>query len=185
MGLSFSKRTSQPQGVETASGKYCKLILTGCSGSGICNLVRQLAQQNYRVGTVVSTDVHRRETTSVVSEKAYFKLSPELMFSENNVDSMYGFTHHSFENCDAMVLEPSAVRFLQSKTQDPLLVVYVDISREKRIKKLVAHGWTDAEAYRITLKDRVRFQNFRDYDVRTTTSDIDIVSLCKDSWLWT
>ena len=97
MGLLYSKQALRPQGVETASGKYCKLILTARSGSGIGDLLRQLAEQDYCVGTAVSTDVHRCDTARVVSDNAFLNLGPELMFRQDQMSTKYGFTRDNFE----------------------------------------------------------------------------------------
>ena len=82
----------------------------------------------------------------------------------------YGLMKPEFERCDVMILNAEAVDLLEPEYRNRLFVIYIDVDREIRLKRLQERIDFDNPERRI-MEDDKQFRNFSDFDCRITNDD--------------
>ena len=154
-----------------------KIAIVGPGAAGKDHLRQKFQNRGFVFG-VSSTTRPPRE--GEVHGKDYYYLTDEEfnagiengLFAEwqefNNWK--YGLMKPEFERCDVMILNAEAVELLEPEYRDRLFVIYMDIDREVRLKRLQDRKDFDNPERRIQEDDK-QFRNFSDFDCRITNED--------------
>jgi len=154
-----------------------KIAIVGPGAAGKDHLRQKFQNRGFVFG-VSSTTRSPRE--GEVHGKDYYYLTDEEfnagiengLFAEwqefNNWK--YGLMKPEFERCDVMILNAEAVELLEPEYRDRLFVIYMDIDREVRLKRLQERKDFDNPERRIQEDDK-QFRNFLDFDCRITNED--------------
>lgn len=179
-----------------SSKKTEKVILLGKSGSGKDYLMRKLVDKGLKGCLKMTTRPQRKHETQMVT----YNFVSESLFSEKikNNDFLcyqtfnvtpenrdpevwfYGITNEEFENSQVFIMTPGDFTNINLEKRKDCFVVYLDIDRETRKKRIEGRGDKNDSVERRLDSDDVDFKSFDDYDLRVTDPDFnadDIYSL--------
>jgi len=154
-----------------------KIAIVGPGAAGKDHLRQKFQNRGFVFGVSSTT---RPPRAGEVHGKDYYYLTDEEfnagiengLFAEwqefNNWK--YGLMKPEFERCDVMILNAEAVELLEPEYRDRLFVIYMDIDREVRLKRLQERKDFDNPERRIQEDDK-QFRNFSDFDCRITNED--------------
>lgn len=154
-----------------------KIALVGPGAAGKDHLRQRFQDRGFVFGVSCTT---RPKREGEVHGKDYYYLTDEEfnagiengLFAEwqefNNWK--YGLMKPEFERCDVMILNAEAVDLLEPEYRDRLFVIYMDIDREVRLKRLQERKDFDNPERRIQEDDK-QFRNFSNFDCRITNED--------------
>lgn len=154
-----------------------KIALVGPGAAGKDHLRQRFQDRGFVFGVSCTT---RPKREGEVHGKDYYYLTDEEfnagiengLFAEwqefNNWK--YGLMKPEFERCDVMILNAEAVDLLEPEYRDRLFVIYMDIDREVRLKRLQDRKDFDNPERRIQEDDK-QFRNFSNFDCRITNED--------------
>lgn len=83
----------------------------------------------------------------------------------------YGMTLDVFNECEVMILNVEGLAMLSPEIRNQCFVIFVDIDRETRIKRLGERQDMDDSMQRRLEADDLQFKDFKDYDIRITNPD--------------
>lgn len=162
-----------------------KILVCGHSGSGKDFLLRQLKEKGLKTSIKVTTRPKRQNENEGVNY--YFKSLDEFQnldlivnqdfYNDKGELWKYGILKEDFNNSQAFILTPGEVRQLTSEVRKNCFVVFLDIDRsirEKRISNRQDHN--DSIKRRLDA-DEIDFKNFKDYDLKITDPEFDVDSI--------
>lgn len=154
-----------------------KIALVGPGAAGKDYLRQRFQDRGFVFGVSCTT---RPKREGEVHGKDYYYLTDEefeagiknSLFAEwqefNNWK--YGLMKPEFERCDVMILNAEAVDLLEPEYRERLFVIYIDIDREVRLKRLQERIDFDNPERRIG-EDEKQFRNFFNFDCRISNED--------------
>ena len=173
-----------------------KLIILGPGGSGKDFLMRKLAEKGLKPGLKTTTRPQRKFedqgiTYDFISENIFKdKLNNDefLVFQEFNVTPegkdpetwYYGLTKEEFNNSQVFIMTPNEFSTIDKESRKGCFIVYLDIDRDVREKRISGRGDKNDSVKRRLDADEIDFQNFRDYDLKLTDPEFlpsDVLSL--------
>jgi len=157
-----------------------KIAIVGPGAAGKDHLRQKFQDRGFVFGISCTT---RPARPGEVHGKDYYYLTDEEfnagiengLFAEwqefNNWK--YGLMKPEFERCDVMILNAEAVELLEPEYRERLFVIYMDIDREVRLKRLLSRkDYKDADdPYRRIREDDKQFRNFSNFDCKITNKD--------------
>ena len=173
--------------MKSASEKNEKLLILGKSGSGKDYLTRKLVQLGLKPCIKWTTRPMRKFekqgiTYNFVNESKFTKSiekSEFLAYQKFNVTPegrdpetwYYGITNEEFQNSQVMIMTPEEFKNITPEIRKGCFVVYLDIDRETRKKRIQGRGDKNDSVERRLEADEEDFKSFNDYDLRVTDPD--------------
>lgn len=167
-----------------------KILIVGPSGSGKDWLLRKLQKEGLKVSVKTTTRPKRInevqfetynfiddfEFKSLVEKKQLichqtFKVTPEDRGEET---WHYGLTKEQFDNSQAFIMTPGELKQIDNKTRKGCFVVYLDIDRSIREKRISGRNDNNDSVKRRLDADEIDFKNFNDYDLKLTDPEFDV-----------
>jgi len=164
-----------------------KTILLGKSGSGKDYLMRKLVEKGLR-GCLKTTTRPQRKfevqwvTYEFVADWTFqerikndeflcyqkFEVTPEGKKPET---WYYGITKKEFDNSQVFIMTPGEFLNISPELRKKCFVVYLDIDRETREKRLTRREDKNDSIKRRLDSDEIDFKDFTDYDLRIKDPD--------------
>jgi guanylate kinase len=173
-----------------------KLILIGPSGSGKDYLLRKLTEKGLKPGVKCTTRPPRKREVhgvtynfvnlftfqnSIVMDEFLcyqkFEVTPE---GKDPEIWYYGLTKEEFNSSQLFIMTPVEFLSINQDQRSGCFVVYLDIDREIRKKRIQGRGDKNDSVERRLEADDEDFKIFSDYDLRITDPEFeadDIYSL--------
>ena len=164
-----------------------KTILLGKSGSGKDFLMRKLVEKGLRGCLKMTTRPQRKHeiqwiTYDFVAEWTFldkikngeflcyqkFEVTPEGRDPEN---WYYGITKQEFQDSQVFIMTPGEFNNITPEQRKQCFVVYLDIPRDVREKRLIRREDKNDSVKRRLDADEIDFKDFKDYDLRVTDPD--------------
>jgi len=166
-----------------------KLILLGKSGSGKDYLMRKLVEKGLKGCLKMTTRPQRKNETHLVT----YNFVNDSIFKENINNSgficyqtfnvtpegrdpetwYYGITKEEFESSQVFIMTPGEFNELTELQRKGCFVVYLDIDREIRKKRIQGRGDKNDSVERRLDADEIDFKDYDDYDLRVTDPDFE------------
>jgi guanylate kinase len=166
-----------------------KLILIGPSGSGKDYLLRKLTEKGLKPGLKWTTRPTRKNEkqgitynfvdcftfqNSIIMDELLcyqkFVVTPEGKDPET---WYYGLTKEEFESSQVFIMTPGEFNELTELQRKGCFVVYLDIDREIRKKRIQGRGDKNDSVERRLDADEIDFKDYDDYDLRVTDPDFE------------
>ncbi len=147
---------------------YKRIIIVGKGGSGKDYLRKQLVRAGFRY--CVSHTSRPIRKGEIEGEDYYF-VSPEYFHTVPFYESVifnnwhYGTSIDEFNNSDLFIMTPSGLSKMSPDDRKQSLVIYIDIEKDIRRKRLSDRRDADDVERRLKADDR-DFENFCDFDHR-------------------
>ncbi len=171
------------------SSKKEKVILLGKSGSGKDYLLRKLTEKGLKSGIKWTTRPSRKHeiqgiTYNFVDWSTFEKSinNQEFICYQNFIVTpegkdpetwYYGITKQEFESSQAFIMTPYEFELLDKDLRKGCFIVYLDIDREIRKRRIQGRGDKNDSVERRLDADELDFQKFSDYDLRITDPEFD------------
>jgi|TARA_B110000908_G_scaffold158227_1_gene199127 guanylate kinase len=155
-----------------------KLILVGKAASGKDYLKHKLKSKKFKIGVSHTTRPPRENEKdgvdyNFVSEYEF----TEMIGQEKFIEYMefngwyYGQTEEDFDGADVMIMSKDGLDMLPKQYRDQCVVVYLDIDRMTRIKRLNDRNDINDSIMRRMDTDDEQFKEFEDFDIRIKNED--------------
>lgn len=167
-----------------------KILVIGQSGSGKDWLLRQLKkeglttsvktttrpQRKFEVQSVTYNFTDNTEFQSLLENNQFichqsFQVTPEGREPET---WHYGLTKEEFDKAQAFIMTPGELKQLDPEVRKGCFVVYLDINREIREKRISGRNDNNDSVKRRLDADEIDFQDFNDYDLKITDPDFEV-----------
>lgn len=155
-----------------------KLILVGKAASGKDHLKKRIEEKGFKSG--ISYTTRQPRPTEKEGEDYYFVTEEkfdQILESGEMLEWMefngwkYGLSIEEFEKADVMIMSKDGLDILPKEYRDQCLVVYLDISRMKRIERLNDRKDINDSIWRRMSTDDEQFDKFSDFDIRIKNDD--------------
>ena len=167
-----------------------KIIIVGASGSGKDWLLRQLQKEGLEISTKTTTRPQRKnetqfETYNFISNAEFKYLLEQNSFichqtfnvtpKDRNLETWhYGISKDEFNKAQAFIMTPGELEQLDKETRKGCFVVYLDIEREIREKRISGRNDNNDSIKRRLDADEKDFYNFGDYDLKITDPEFEV-----------
>lgn len=155
-----------------------KLILVGKAASGKDHLKKRIEERGFKSGISYTTRQPRQnekegEDYYFVSEEQFDQLieSGEMLEWMEFNNWKYGLSIEEFEKADVMIMSKDGLDMLPKEYRNRCLVIYLDISRMKRIERLNDRKDPNDSVWRRMKTDDDQFEDFKDFDIRIKNDD--------------
>lgn len=167
-----------------------KIILTGGSGSGKDWLLRQLEKEGLKASVKTTTRPQRKneiqsisynfiqdsEFQSLLENNQFicyqsFDVTPE---GRNPEKWYYGLKKESFNKAQVFIMTPGEIEQIDKETRKNCFIVYLDIDRVIREKRISGRNDNNDSVKRRLDADEIDFENFNDYDLRITDPEFEV-----------
>lgn len=169
------------------SDKTEKVIIIGKSGSGKDFLMRKLVEKGLKGCLKMTSRPPRKHEEHLVTyyftnESVFvdkvkndeficyqkFEVTPENRSPEV---WYYGITKEEFQNSQVFIMTPGEFTNITPEIRKGCFVVYLDIPRDIREKRLLRRRDKNDSITRRLDSDEIDFKSFNDYDLRVTDPD--------------
>ena len=167
-----------------------KIILIGPSGSGKDWLLRQLQKEGLKVSVKTTTRPQRKnevqfETYNFINDAEFksllennqfvchqsFNVTPE---GRNPEVWYYGLSKAEFNKAQAFIMTPGELEQIDEETRKGCFVVYLDIERSIREKRISGRNDNNDSVQRRLDADEIDFKTFNDYDLKITDPEFEV-----------
>jgi len=155
-----------------------KLIIVGKAASGKDFLRKRLMNKGMQFGISHTT---RPPRIGEKDGKDYFFISKEEfedLISRNQMVEYqefngwyYGMTVANWETADVVILNADAVGQLTEDIKSECLIMYLDIERDIRERRMIERKDADDSLQRRMNADEEQFHSFNNYDIRVANHD--------------
>lgn len=161
-----------------------RLIILGKSGSGKNYLERKLVERGLKQGIKSTTRPPRKfesDGTSYhfINESKFndllkdnnFVVYQSFVVTPENSDSqtwLYGITKEEFNNGQVFIMTPGEFEMISLDDRKKCFVVYLDIDRKVRERRLFKREDRNDSVLRRMDADELDFSRLRDYDLKIT-----------------
>jgi len=155
-----------------------KLIIVGKAASGKDFLRKRLMDKGMQFGVSHTT---RPPRVGEENGRDYFFVSEEEFLDIVNRGNMveyqkfngwyYGMAQWIWNEADVVILNADAVSQLSDEIKSKSLIIYLDIEREIREKRMVERKDADDSLPRRMDADEEQFHLFNNYDIRVANHD--------------
>lgn len=162
-----------------------KCIIIGGSGSGKDYLLRGLVKRGLRYSPKYTTRPQRKLETN--GQEYFFIQNPdfESMLESNQIfvyqkfdifDSVwyYAISRDNFEENQVFIMTPHELSNIDTEVRKECFVVYLDIDREVRRKRITSRDENADSVDRRLDADDLDFKEFKDYDLKISDPNFDI-----------
>jgi guanylate kinase len=95
--------------------------------------------------------------------------SPEIWY--------YGITKEEFNSSQVFIMTPGDLSQVDPETRKKCFVVYLDIDREIREKRITKRNDNNDSIMRRLDADDIDFRNFKDYDLKITDPEFEVETI--------
>jgi guanylate kinase len=167
-----------------------KLIITGPSGSGKDWLLRKLEKEGLKTSVKTTTRPQRKNeiqsiTYNFISDSEFqsllennqlichqkFNVTPENRDPET---WFYGLTTNDFNNSQVFIMTPGEINQIDKSLRKGLFIVYLDIDRDIREKRVSGRNDMNDSIKRRLDADEIDFSGFKDYDLKITDPEFEV-----------
>ena len=155
-----------------------KLILVGKAASGKDHLKQKLQKKGFKIGISHTTRLPRaNEQNGVdyhfVTESQFSEMLENGAFIEYMKFNgwYYGQTEEDFNGADVMIMSKDGLDILPEQYRKQCAVIYLDIDRLTRIKRLNDRDDKNDSIQRRMDTDDEQFENFTDFEIRIKNAD--------------
>ena len=167
------------------NSKSEKLIIIGKSGSGKDYLLRHLMKEGLETSIKVTSRPKRDNELDGVNY--HFKTLEEFnnldlivsqdFFNDKKEIWKYGILKEDFNNSQAFIMTPGELLQVDQETRKNCFVVYLDIDREIREKRITKRNDNNDSIMRRLDADDIDFRNFKDYDLKITDPEFEVETI--------
>ena len=167
------------------NNKSEKLIIVGSSGSGKDYLLRELDKQGLKISIKVTSRPKRQNEVDGINYH-FRKLEDfnnlDLIVSQDFYNDKkelwkYGILKEDFNNSQAFIMTPGEISQIDELTRKGCFVVYLDIDRNIREKRIIKRNDNNDSVMRRLDADDIDFLGFKDYDLKITDPEFDVESI--------
>ena len=171
------------------SKKTEKCLILGPSGSGKDHLLRKLSEMGMKPGLKWTTRPIRKYekqgvTYNFVEKELFLEAIDQKKFlsyqkfdvTPENSDPetwYYGINIDDFFNSEVFIMTPGEFKELHPELRKKCFVVYLDISREIRERRIKGRNDKNDSVQRRLDADDIDFADLSDYDLRITDHEFD------------
>jgi guanylate kinase len=155
-----------------------KLILVGKAASGKDHLKKRVEDKGFKSGISYTTRPPRQtekegEDYYFVTEERFDQIieSGEMLEWMEFNNWKYGLSIEEFEKADVMIMSKDGLDMLPKEYRDRCLVIYLDIPRMTRVKRLNDRNDINDSIWRRMSTDDDQFDKFSDFDIRIKNDD--------------
>lgn len=155
-----------------------KLVLVGKAAAGKDYLKNRLKKKGFNIGISHTTRPPRPGELDGVDYHFIDQDTFKQMVEEDQfVEYMhfngwsYGQTKEDFEQAEVMIMSKDGLDILPEQYRKQCIVIYLDISRKTRIKRLNQRDDPNDSTMRRLLADDEQFEGFKNFEIRITNSD--------------
>lgn len=155
-----------------------KLVIVGKAASGKDFLRKRLMGKGMRFGISHTTrpprvgEEHGRDYFFVSNDKFKQLIEENQMVEYQEFNGWYyGMTIQNWEKADVVILNADAVGQLSEDIKSNCLIMYLDIDRSIREKRMVDRRDADDSLQRRMDADEEQFHSFNNYDIRVANHD--------------
>ena len=161
-----------------------RIILLGKSGSGKNYLERKLVdkglkpclkwttrpQRKFEQQGITYNFVNDSEFIQSINESKFLSYQTFIVTPENSDPETwyYGITNEEFNKSQVFIMTPGEFDNISEEMRKQCFVVYLDISRDVREKRLFKREDKNDSIKRRLDSDEVDFKSFKDYDLKIT-----------------
>jgi guanylate kinase len=167
-----------------------KIIITGKSGSGKDWLLRQLEKEGLKVSVKTTTRPQRKNEVQSVTYN-FIQVNEFQSLLENNEFIChqsfsvtpegrdpetwhYGLTKEEFDKAQAFIMTPGEIQQIDTETRKRCFLVYLDIDRTIREKRISGRNDNNDSVQRRLDADEIDFRDFNDYDLKITDPEFEV-----------
>jgi len=170
-----------------------KLIILGKSGSGKDYLMRKLIEEGLKGCLKMTTRPMRvNEVQNITYNFVDFEIFREKInnndlicyqkFEVTPLDKSpeiwyYGITKEEFNSSQVFIMTPGDLSQVDPETRKKCFVVYLDIDREIREKRITKRNDNNDSIMRRLDADDIDFRNFKDYDLKITDPEFEVETI--------
>lgn len=167
-----------------------KCLIVGKSGSGKDWLLRQLEKEGLKVSVKTTTRPQRKNEIqsvtynfidddrfqSLLENKQFichqsFYVTPEGRDPET---WYYGLSKDEFNKSQVFIMTPGEIKQIDEEVRKGCFLVYLDIDREIREKRISGRGDNNDSVKRRLDADEMDFKDFNDYDLKITDPEFEV-----------
>lgn len=167
-----------------------KIVIIGPSGSGKDFLLRKLEEEGLKVSVKTTTRPQRKNeiegiTYNFISESKFkdtllknefichqeFYVTPEGREPET---WYYGLEKVEFNKSQAVIMTPGEVKQLDIEIRKNCFIVYLDIDRSIREKRILGRSDNNDSVKRRLESDDIDFKDFKDFDLKITDPEFNV-----------
>lgn len=152
-----------------------KLVLVGKAASGKDFLKNRLKKKGFKIGVSHTTRLPRKgERDGIdyhfISEDTFKQMIEEDQFVEYMHFNgwYYGQTKEDFKDADVMIMSKDGLDILPEEYRKQCMVIYLDIDRLTRVKRLNDRKDKNDTIVRRLDADEEQFRNFIDFEIKIT-----------------
>jgi len=158
---------------------YKKIIIVGKTASGKDYLLKQFHDSHqFKIGVKHTTRPMRKNEIEGLSYHFTCNTAFDLIVDRNQMFVYqefdlgegklwkYGFTNLEIQNNKVFMLTPYEISFIPKERRDEFIIVYLDIDKEIRRKRLLKRGDENDSIERRIESDERDFKYFEDYDIK-------------------
>ncbi len=155
-----------------------RLIIVGPAAAGKNFLRKKLEEREFKFDVSYTTRPMRFGEKEGVDYKyitnEVFAFMTQLgSFYEHVLHNGYGYGTglKEWETSDCFIMETDGIKHIDPKSRKKTFIIYLNPPIKIRKERMKKRGWTDGEINNRLRVDRVKFKNFRDYDIKITNPD--------------
>lgn len=152
-----------------------KLVLVGKAASGKDFLKNRLKKKGFKIGVSHTTRLPRKDERDgidyhFISEDTFKQMIEEDQFVEYMHFNgwYYGQTKEDFKDADVMIMSKDGLDILPEEYRKQCMVIYLDIDRLTRVKRLNDRKDKNDTIVRRLNADEEQFRNFIDFEIKIT-----------------
>ena len=162
-----------------------KIILCGGSGSGKSHILNEFRKKKKKISLKVTTrpkrtgeiddvDYHfitNEEFNTLLDEGKF--ITHQSFINDKGITFNYGTLKEDFDNLEIFIMSPGELSQLDRVDRLNCYVMYLDVDRELREKRLLERGDSNDSIERRMRADYEDFKDFEDYDLLITENNDD------------
>ena len=87
---------------------------------------------------------------------------------------VYGLTKEEFNKAQAFIMTPGEIEQIDPETRKGCFLVYLDIDRDIREKRISGRNDNNDSVQRRLDADEIDFKDFKDYDLKITDPEFEV-----------
>lgn len=155
-----------------------KIIIVGKGASGKDYLRKLMIKRGGRYGVSCTSRPPRvgevnGEDYHFISKEEFEKMIQNNEFIEYQMFNnwYYGLTLDEFNKSDCMIMNAEGLSLLSEEIRNRCFVIYIDIDRKTRQRRLSSRNDTSDNVMRRLDADDEQFENFKNYDIKISNPD--------------
>lgn len=168
-----------------SSHKNEKIIIVGKSGSGKDHLLRGLVKKGLKYSPKYTTRPRRKLETNGLEYFFIENSDFESLLESNQILTFqkfdifesiwyYAISKDNFNDNQVFIMTPHEISTLDSDLRKGCFIVYLDIDKDIRRKRITGRNENADSVDRRLEADEIDFRDFDDYDLKITDPDFEV-----------